>query len=160
MIEFADETSAIDPNELVGFFDAESVSWTRGRSADDWATLLTSSLLLTARLRPLGADDGSESVRGAGRLVGTLRLRSDRVYEAKLHDVVVASDLRGVGISLALVDWSLRHPWAGRVTRYVLETNGAERLYERFGFRVASELSTTHMRVVTDGIVRSPQRRG
>lgn len=135
------------PTALVDFFEAEGIAWSRGRTAADWRTLLDSSLLLTAWLRPNTSGT-------TPRLVGSTRLRSDFVYEAKLHDVVTAREFAGLGIATTLVCWALAHPWAGRVTRFVLETNGAESLYTRFGFRDAAAHHTTHMRARVDELRR------
>ena len=139
-VAFADETWTADPKELQVFFQAEAVPWTADRTLEQWRRLLACSRLLTARLVPEGG-------RG-GRLVGTTRVWSDQAYEAKLYDVVTASDLRGHHIATALVQWALRHPWVGDVQRFVLETRDAADLYPRFGFKRAEDMDTIHMRVL------------
>jgi ribosomal protein S18 acetylase RimI-like enzyme len=139
-VAFADETWTADPKELQVFFQAEAVPWTADRTLEQWRRLLACSHLLTARLVPEGG-------RG-GRLVGTTRVWSDQAYEAKLYDVVTASDLRGRHIATALVRWALRHPWVGDVQRFVLETRDAPDLYPRFGFQRAEAMDTIHMRAL------------
>ncbi|HEY3269575.1 MAG TPA: GNAT family N-acetyltransferase [Geothrix sp.] len=146
-VAFFDETWSVDPRELQIFFQAEEVYWTADRTIGQWRRLLACSRLLTARLVP-------EGHRG-GRLVGATRLWSDHAYEAKLYDVVTAQDLMGQGIATELVKWALRHPWAGEVQRFVLETRDAADFYPRFGFRLGAEVDSFHMRV---GIAELEQR--
>lgn len=144
-VDFADETWSIDPKELQVFFQAEGIFWTADRTLRQWRHLLACSRLLTARIRPEGNK--------GGRLVGTTRVWSDQGYEAKLYDVVTSRDMMGQGIASALVRWALRHPWVGDVQRFVLETRDAAELYPRFGFRVATELDTLHMRASVKELV-------
>ena len=140
-VGFFDETWTVDPKELQIFFQAEQVYWTAYRTIEQWRILLSCSRMLTARLVP-------EGHRG-GRLVGATRLWSDHAYEAKIYDVVVAKDVKGLNIASELMKWALRHPWSGDVHRFVLETRDASEYYPRFGFQTGQELGTTHMRVKT-----------
>ena len=133
-VRFAEETTTVRPDELCTLFDRQAIYWTVGRTESDWRRLLESSRLFGARLGE------------AGELVGTLRLWSDRVYEAKIYDVVVTARLRGYGIASALVVWALRDPWASDVQTVVLETRDAVALYRRFGFVTGEEAATIHMR--------------
>lgn len=143
-VGFFDETWSIDPRELQIFFQAEQVYWTADRTIEQWRQLLSVSRLLTARLMP-------EGNRG-GRLVGATRLWSDHAYEAKLYDIVTALDLMDCGIATELVKWALRHPWAGEVHRFVLETRDASDFYPRFGFQLGQEMNSHHMRVKTSDL--------
>jgi ribosomal protein S18 acetylase RimI-like enzyme len=133
-VRFAEETGTIEPDELGRFFDTQGIDWTVGRTATDWRRLLESSRLLGARLST------------TSELVGTLRLWSDHVYEAKIYDVVVAAALRGHGVGSALVAWALRDPWATETRAVVLETRDAVALYRRFGFVTAEEADLVHLR--------------
>ncbi len=134
LVRFAEEAKTIRTEELCRLFNAAAIYWARGRTEADWGRLLESSLLLTARLVPGGA------------LVGTLRLWSDHVYEAKIYDVLVAASFRSRGIASALVAWALRDPWVTEVEAVVLETRDAEAFYRRFGFVTAEEASLVHLR--------------
>lgn len=138
-VAFFDETWSVDPRELQIFFQAEQVYWTAERTVAQWRRLLACSRMLTARLLPEGHH--------GGRLVGATRLWSDHAYEAKLYDVVTARDLTGSGIASELVRWALRHPWAGDVQRFILETRDAAGFYPRFGFRPGQETDSLHMQV-------------
>ncbi len=133
-VRFADETTTISPAELGQLFDREQIYWAVGRTAADWRRLLESSRLFAGRLE------------GEGELVGTLRLWSDGVYEAKIYDVLVAAPYRGCGIASALVAWALRDPWVTAVKSVVLETRDAEAFYRRFGFVTADEAALVHLR--------------
>ena len=133
-VRFAEETITISPEELCQLFDREQIYWAVGRTKADWRRLLESSRLLVARL-----DAGDE-------LVGTLRLWSDGVYEAKIYDVLVAEPFRASGIASALVAWALRDPAVSAVKTVVLETRDAEAFYRRFGFVTADEASLVHLR--------------
>jgi len=124
----------VRPEELRALFDSQHIYWTEGRTESDWRRLLESSRLLGARLGE------------TQELVGTLRLWSDHVYEAKIYDVVVKSELRGCGVASALVGWALQDPWATEVQTVVLETRDAEALYRRFGFVTGEEAATIHLR--------------
>lgn len=138
-VAFYDETWSVDPRELQIFFQAEQVYWTAYRTVEQWRRLLSCSRMLTARLVPEG--------HMGGRLVGATRLWSDHAYEAKLYDVVVAKDLMGLGIASELVKWALRHPWAGEVHHFVLETRDAAEFYPRFSFEKGQDTENHHMRV-------------
>ncbi len=139
LLTFADETETIGLAELVEFCTAEDVYWTRDRDAIMWGMLLLQSRLLTARLR---RQEGG----ARGRLIGTTRVRSDGVYEAKLNDVVTAREFQGMGVARELCRWAFRHPFVASATRFVLETHDAEGLYRKFGFTTAQEQDTIHMR--------------
>ena len=140
-IAFRDETWSIDPRELQIFFQAEDVYWTADRTIEQWRRLLACSHLLTARLVPEGTK--------GGRLVAVTRLWSDHAYEAKLYDMVTARDMMQYDIPGEMVQWGLRHPWVGDVTRFVLETRDRQHFYPRFGFRLGTEVDSIHMRVMT-----------
>ena len=140
LVAFTDETWNIDPRELQNFFQAEEVYWTADRTIEQWRRLLACSHLLAARLVPEGSK--------GGRLVGVTRLWSDHAYEAKLYDIVTARDMVDTEVSAQLVQWALRHPWVGDVTRFVLETRDRQHFYPRFGFRLGTEVQSVHMRAL------------
>jgi predicted GNAT family N-acyltransferase len=133
-VRFAEETTTISPEELGQLFEREQIYWAVDRTAAEWRRLLESSRLFVARLE------------AGGELVGTLRLWSDGVYEAKIYDVLVAEPCRAYGIASALVAWALRDPWVTAVKAVVLETRDAEAFYRRFGFVTAREASLVHLR--------------
>ena len=68
-----------------------------------------------------------------GRQVGFSRTVTDGVAVAYLADVYVHSDVRGRGLGVALVRFSVDEgPFA--TTRWFLNTDDAHELYRRFGF--------------------------
>lgn len=145
---FFDETPTIRLSDIRSFFQSEEVYWAMDRSEIDWAILLQESRFLTARIYP--KDIALPAA--CGELVGTTRVRSDFVYEAKLNDVVTARRLSGLGIATTLCRWALRHPWTGDASRFLLETHNAEGLYRKLGFTTAAEQDTIHMRVKVEDL--------
>ncbi|NLI20997.1 MAG: GNAT family N-acetyltransferase [Clostridiales bacterium] len=76
---------------------------------------------------PFGVLDGT------GRLVGFMRITSDRSTVYYLADVVVAEEERGKGLGLALVRYALSHAKVCR-GKGLLLTQTAAGLYEKVGF--------------------------
>ncbi|MCX7303361.1 MAG: GNAT family N-acetyltransferase [Hyphomicrobiales bacterium] len=70
-----------------------------------------------------------------GRQVGFARASGDRTLFARISDVIVWPDHRGMGIGKALVEALLGHPELRTVRTWMLNTADAHGLYERYGFR-------------------------
>lgn len=69
-----------------------------------------------------------------GALAGFARVVTDRAGFAWLDDVFVLESHRGRGLGVWLVDTVLLHPELGGL-RVLLDTDDAQDLYSRFGFR-------------------------
>jgi GNAT superfamily N-acetyltransferase len=72
-----------------------------------------------------------------GAQAGFARVVTDRAVFAYLADVFVASEHRGTGLGVWLVETVLGHPHLQGLRRIALGTRDAHSLYERFGFRPA-----------------------
>lgn len=69
-----------------------------------------------------------------GALAGFARVVTDRAGFAWLDDVFVLESHRGRGLGVWLVETVLSHPELGGL-RVLLDTDDAQGLYSRFGFR-------------------------
>ena len=72
-------------------------------------------------------------LNGAGKLVGFMRILSDKSTVYYLADVVVAEEERGKGLGLAMVRYALSHEKVCR-GKGLLLTQTAAGLYEKVGF--------------------------
>lgn len=71
---------------------------------------------------------------GDGRQRGFARVTTDRATFAYLSDVYVDADLRGQGLSRLLMDAVHAHPDLQNLRRWLLATNTAPWLYEKYGW--------------------------
>jgi GNAT superfamily N-acetyltransferase len=71
----------------------------------------------------------------AGELAGFARVVTDRATFAYLGDVFVLPAHRGQGLGVWLVETVLSHPDLQGLRGFMLATEDAHALYERFGFR-------------------------
>ena len=69
-----------------------------------------------------------------GSLAGFARAVTDRAVFAYVADVFVLSEHRGRGLGVWLMEVMLGHPELQGLRRWVLYTEDAHGLYERFGF--------------------------
>ncbi|TWS98517.1 GNAT family N-acetyltransferase [Reyranella sp. CPCC 100927] len=69
-----------------------------------------------------------------GRQRGFARVTTDRATFAYLNDVYVDADLRGQGLSRLLMDAVHAHPDLQDLRRWLLATNTAPWLYEKYGW--------------------------
>lgn len=69
------------------------------------------------------------------RQIGFARVISDYATIAYLGDVYLLSEHRGKGISKKLMDTITQHPELQNLRRWVLLTNTASWLYEKYGFK-------------------------
>nr|WP_225323185.1 GNAT family N-acetyltransferase [Synechococcus sp. RSCCF101] len=98
--------------------------WAAGRSRPQLRRLLAGSTVAVS------AWQGK-------RLVGFGRASSDGVFRAVLWDVVVATDLQGVGIGRRLVETLLETPALSGCERVYLMTTNSSGFYRQLGFRSA-----------------------
>ena len=82
-----------------------------------------------------------------GEQAGFARAVTDRAVFAYLADVFVVPGHRRRGLGVWLVQTVLSHPDLRGLRRFVLATEDAHRLYERFGFRSVAEGSSPLMEV-------------
>ncbi|APR93548.1 N-acetyltransferase GCN5 [Pandoraea thiooxydans] len=101
----------------------------------DWARGIPMSLLSRAIAHSLcfGAYD-LEAVAGDAPQVGFARVITDRATFAYLCDVFVVPEARGRGIGRQLVVAVMAHPALHGLRRFMLATDTAAGLYERYGF--------------------------
>jgi GNAT superfamily N-acetyltransferase len=69
-----------------------------------------------------------------GRQVGFARVIGDRATFAYLADVFVLPEVRGQGVSKALMAAVMAHPDTQKLRRFALATSDAHALYAQFGF--------------------------
>ncbi|HWL88756.1 MAG TPA: GNAT family N-acetyltransferase [Polyangiaceae bacterium] len=118
--------SALGPDAVSeGIALLEGTYWNEGVSPEMMARSFLASTVW------VGARDDS------GALVGMARALSDLSKVAWIFDVVVRPDWRGKGIAQAIMRLILSHPAVRDVAKVRLATRDAERLYEKFGFRIA-----------------------
>jgi len=75
----------------------------------------------------------------SGRQVAFARVITDQAVFGYLADVFVVPDLRGRGISKALMQEILTHPTIAGLRLILLRTRDAHGLYEQFGFETVAE---------------------
>ena len=129
------ETKEVDLDQLVALIG--TAGWIRG---DDRARLARQ---VSGALWVVSAWDGA-------RLVGFARAVSDGVAFAYLADVYVHESARGAGLGTALVR-SMIEDGPGRDFRWVLFTQDAHGLYERFGFSAPDETAMVRPAVSREG---------
>ena len=121
--ELDDDPARIDREAVHAFLTTSY--WAEGRSRETQDALI----------------DGSQRVVGLyqdGRQVGFSRTVTDGRVHAYLADVYVLPELRGRGLGVELVRFSVdESPFAG--CRWVLHTADAHGLYRKFGFEAPSD---------------------
>lgn len=117
----SDDPSRVELDAVHAYLSRESY-WARGVPRDVVERSIAGSL-------PFGlyAPDGAQA--------GFARAVSDRATYAYLADVYVLDAHRGRGLGVWLVETVLAHPELSGLRRWVLFTEDAHGLYERFGFR-------------------------
>jgi len=70
--------------------------------------------------------------------IGFCRIISDYVSLAYLVDVFVLEEYRGRGLSKWLMRCIMKHPDLGKTKSWMLKTADAQGLYEKYGFKIAS----------------------
>jgi len=69
-----------------------------------------------------------------GKLIAHARIVTDGVTFGYLADVFVLEPYRGKGISKQLMKLIMDYPMVKKFRRFMLATNDAQKLYEKFGF--------------------------
>jgi predicted GNAT family N-acyltransferase len=98
--------------------------WTNQRRDHDVARMLQHTDLVVG----VCTDPGD-------RLVGFLRVLTDRVYKAVIFDVIVAQSHRGAGLGRRLIEYVLAHPMVAHVAHVELYCKpDLMPFYEQCGF--------------------------
>ena len=120
----SDDPARVDVDAVHRYLSEESY-WAPGVPRDVVERSIAGSL-------PFGlyAPDGS--------LAGFARAVTDRAVFAYLADVFVLSEHRGRGFGVWLIQVVMEHPELQGLRRWVLYTEDAHGLYERFGFGPAA----------------------
>ena len=66
--------------------------------------------------------------------VGFCRVVTDRVSFAYSMDFFIVKEFRKIGLGKKLMNYVLNYPEVSGVNRWLLATNDAHKLYEKFGF--------------------------
>jgi ribosomal protein S18 acetylase RimI-like enzyme len=123
-LELDDDLRRMDVDAVYDFLSTEAY-WAKGRSRE------TVGRLIREASRVVGLYEGE-------RQIGFARTVSDDASFAYLADVYVLPDFRGRGLGVELVREAVENgPYAQR--RWLLHTQDAHSLYEKFGFAKANE---------------------
>lgn len=118
-LEISTDKSRLDIEMIHHFISNESY-WGQGRSLEQVETTINESLCF-------GAYIGNKQA-GFGRVL------TDKVCFAYIFDVFVLPQHRGQGIGKRLIETILNHYELTTVS-WMLSTNEAHELYERYGFK-------------------------
>jgi GNAT superfamily N-acetyltransferase len=118
--EISTDAARLD-RELVHRFLSEESYWARGIPRDVVGRAIENSLCF-------GLYSGTEQI-------GFARVVTDRAAIAYLGDVFVVAEHRGRGLGKWLIETVMAHPDLQGLRRFMLGTEDAHSLYERFGFR-------------------------
>jgi ribosomal protein S18 acetylase RimI-like enzyme len=122
--ELDDDPARVDVDEVHRFLSEESY-WAQGRPRETVERLIHEATRVVGLYGP------------NGRQLGFARAVSDGVAFAYLADVYVRPEARGRGLGVELVHEMVEAgPLAG--VKWLLHTEDAHRLYERFGFSAPS----------------------
>ena len=99
---------------------SEESYWARERTKEQTITAIQNSL-------PFGVYKGKNQI-------GFARVVTDFATFAYLGDVFILEDFRGKGLSKWLMDVIISHPDLQGFRRWILATQDAHTLYEKFGF--------------------------
>jgi GNAT superfamily N-acetyltransferase len=116
----SDDPARVDVAAVHRYLSEESY-WARGIPRDTVERSLAGSI-------PFG-------LYRAGEFAGFARVVTDRATFAYLGDVFVLPAHRGRGLGVWLVETVLSHPDLQGLRGFMLATEDAHALYERFGFR-------------------------
>jgi GNAT superfamily N-acetyltransferase len=124
--ELDDDRGRIDLDAVHAFIGGESY-WAKGRTREVMAAAIDGAA------RVIGLYKGQSQV-------GFARVISDSTTYAYLADVYVLDAHRGHGLGVELIRMAVEgEPWSDM--SWHLRTRDAHSLYEKFGFRPASERS-------------------
>ena len=123
-LELDDDPGRVDVDAVYAFLSTEAY-WAKGRPRE------TVERLIREASRVVALYEGE-------RLIGFARTVSDDASFAYLADVYVLPEFRGRGLGVELVTEAVENsPYAKR--RWLLHTQDAHSLYEKFGFARANE---------------------
>jgi len=125
-IEFSADPARLDRDRVHSWLAEESY-WATGRSRETQDAAVDAS-------RNFGVYDAA-----TGEQLGYARVITDGVTFAWLCDVFVATEARGRGVGVALVEGVIDALAPLDLKRIALTTADAHGLYERFGFRGLDE---------------------
>jgi GNAT superfamily N-acetyltransferase len=119
--ELDDDRSRLDVDAIHAYIGGESY-WAKGRTRETMEAAIEGARRVVGLYAPGGAQ------------AGFCRVVSDGVTFAYLADVFVLAEHRGRGLGIELVGEAVEtEPW--RRMKWVLGTQDAHSLYDRFGFR-------------------------
>jgi GNAT superfamily N-acetyltransferase len=121
-LEFSTDTSRLDRDRVHAWLAEESY-WATGRTREDQDAAIDGS-------RNYGVYDTV-----TGEQLAYARVITDGVTFGWLCDVFVASEARGRGVGIALIEGVVGELAPLDLKRIALTTADAHGLYERFGFR-------------------------
>lgn len=108
------------PIEAIHKFLTEESYWAKTRTREQTETAIKNSL-------PFGVYKGEN-------LIGFARVVTDYATFAYLGDVFILEEFRGIGLSKWLMETILSHPQLQGFRRWILATQDAHALYEKYGF--------------------------
>lgn len=114
------DKSRLDLEFIHSFLSKESY-WARGRTRDQVKKSIEHSECFGIYVN--------------GEQVGFARVVTDHATVAHLVDVFISSDHRGKGYSTVIMDHIFNETDLGLIKRWMLGTQDAHKLYERYGFR-------------------------
>ena len=123
--ELDDDRSRVDIDEVHRFLSTEAY-WAIGRPRETVERLVRESTRVIGAYAP------------DGRQAGFARVVSDGLSIAYLADVDVHPDFRGHGLGVEIVREAVEGGPQANV-RWILHTDDAQSLYEKFGFGAPSE---------------------
>lgn len=126
------ERRRLDTRTLLDHFRAQAY-WAQDLELPRFATALRNSL-------PIGAYAADGSIAGFCRVV------TDGASFAYLRDVLVLETHRGKGLGKALTQHAIEHPDLAYVSYWLLRTNDAHGVYEKFGFTALPDPETFMIR--------------
>lgn len=107
--------------DLIQKFLSEDSYWAEGTTHDDVCETLENSLCF-------GVYRGAEQV-------GFAVVETDFSSFAYLTDIFIMEEFRGQGLSQWLIETAIAHPDLQDLESWMLVTDNAQGLYEKFGFR-------------------------
>lgn len=125
-IEFSDDSTRLDRDRVHAWLAEESY-WALGRTRETMDAAIDAS-------RNFGVYDSD-----TGEQLGYARVITDGVTFAWLCDVFVATDARGRGIGVMLVEGVVDALALLDLKRIALTTTDAHGLYEKFGFQALGQ---------------------
>ena len=114
--------------EKLQFFLNENTFWAKDRNKQQIYKMLSNSTVVV-------------SLWHHNKLIGFGRATSDLVFRAVLWDVVVATDLQGLGLGKLIIEAILTNKKIRSVERIYLMTTNSSEFYKQFGFKLNKKQS-------------------